>query len=136
MIRDFTIQDHEEAFALWKSSEHIGLSSADDWVKIKKLLERNPGMSKVAVENGQIIGTILCGHDGRRGYLYHLYVEPHYRRQGLGKKLVEACLEALHQQGINKCHLFIFGGNEAGKQFWHNTGWQKRDDIVVFSHDT
>jgi len=135
MIRDFEIQDYEEAFALWKSSEHIGLSSADNRVEVKCFLERNPGMSKVAVENGRVIGTILCGHDGRRGYLYHLYIDPLYRRKGLGKKLVEVCLENLKKEGIGKCHLFIFGTNGPGKQFWRAMGWQRRDDIVVFSHD-
>jgi N-acetylglutamate synthase len=135
MIRDFIIQDYEAAIELWKSSQHIGLSFADGRDEIEKYLLRNPGMSQVAVEDGRIVGTLLCGHDGRRGYLYHLYVDRLYRRKGLGKKLVDACLRGLKKQGIDKCHLFIFNENEAGKQFWRDTGWQERFDISVFSRD-
>ena len=135
MIRNFTIQDYEAALALWKASEHIGLSSADDHANIERFLKRNPGMSKVAVENGRIIGTILCGHDGRRGYLYHLCVDATHRRKGLGRKLVEACLDELKKAGIQKCHLFIFGRNESGKKFWQATGWSRRTDIEIFSKD-
>jgi ribosomal protein S18 acetylase RimI-like enzyme len=135
MIRDFTLQDYEAAAKLWKSSDNIGLSSADDSGNIERFLKRNPGMSKVAVEDGQIVGTILCGHDGRRGYLYHLCVDERYRGKGLGRRLVGTCLERLQQEGIGKCHLFIFGGNEPGSKFWQGTRWQKRGDIIVFSHN-
>jgi ribosomal protein S18 acetylase RimI-like enzyme len=90
-------------------------------------------MSKVAVEDGRVVGTVLCGKDGRRGYLYHLCVDELYRRKGLGRKLVASCLEDLEKAGIARCHLFIFGGNEAGKQFWRATGWQERLDISLYS---
>jgi ribosomal protein S18 acetylase RimI-like enzyme len=133
MIRDFTIQDHEAAVALWETSAQIGLSSADDWTEIKRFLDRNPGMSQVAVEGGRIVATILCGYDGRRGYLHHLFVEPDYRRRGFGRKLVETCLDRLEKEGIHKCHLLMFHDNDAGREFWRNTGWQERLDISVFS---
>ena len=135
MIRDFTINDYDAALALWKTSENIGLSSADDRDNIERFLRRNPGMSKIAVENGRVVGTILCGHDCRRGYLYHLCVDQAYRRKGLGSKLVDACLKELKKQGIEKCHLFIFGRNESGKKFWQATGWDRRTDIEIFSRE-
>lgn len=135
MIRDFTIGDYEEAVSLWKTSEHVGLSSADERENITRFLERNPGMSKVAVENGRIIGTVFCGHDGRRGYLYHLCIYERNRRQGLGRKLVDVCLKELKKEGIEKCHLFIFDRNAEGKKFWQGTGWQNRNDITLFSRE-
>ena len=135
MIREFTVHDYEAATELWKRSENIGLSSADDRDRIDDFLARNPGMSKVVVEDGQIIGTVLCSHDGRRGYLYHLCVDARYQKKGLGQRLVGSCLRDLEQQGIRKCHLFIFGRNNAGKDFWKSTGWQERVDIVVFSKE-
>jgi N-acetylglutamate synthase len=135
MIRDFSLKDYEAALALWKASENIGLSSADNRANIERFLKRNPGMSKVAVENGRIIGTVLCGHDGRRGYLHHLCVDERYRRQSLGTKLMNACLDELKKKSIQKCHLFIFGKNESGKKFWEATGWGHRTDIEIFSRD-
>ncbi|OGO38955.1 MAG: GNAT family N-acetyltransferase [Chloroflexi bacterium RBG_16_57_8] len=135
-IRDFTSQDLDSAIRLWQSDENIGLSSADSPENIAAFLERNPGLSKVAESNGRTVGTLLCGHDGRRGYLYHLCVDEHYRRQGVGRSLVEACLDDLKKQGIRKCHLFVFNKNSFGRSFWKGTEWSQRTDIEVFSKDT
>ena len=134
-IRDFKIQDYNAAFELWKVDPNIGLSAADDRDNISNFLKRNPGLSKVAVDGKDIVATVLCGHDGRRGYIYHLYVAPDYRRKGLGQRLMEACLDGLRKEKIRKCHLFVFGTNELGKNFWTGTGWKKRDDIAIFSKD-
>jgi ribosomal protein S18 acetylase RimI-like enzyme len=133
--RAFRIQDYDSAVSLWKSTNGIGLSSADDRDRIAQLLMRNPGLSRVVVDDGHVIATLLCGHDGRRGYLYHLVVADNYRRRGLGRRLVNACLDDLRREGILKCHLFVFGGNDAGKSFWRATGWQERLDIALFSKD-
>jgi ribosomal protein S18 acetylase RimI-like enzyme len=135
IIKNFTIEDYSTAFKLWKTDDNVGLSSADTIEGIKIFLKRNLGLSKVAIINGNMVATLLCGHDGRRGYLYHLFVDKSQRRQRLGSKLVEACLNSLRKEGITKCHLFVFERNELGKEFWTNTSWQERDDIAVFSKD-
>ncbi len=134
-IRDFTTEDYDGALALWRRDPHIGLSSADGREAVESFLQRNNGLSKVMLCEGQLIGTVLCGHDGRRGYVYHLYVDPQRRRNGMAKLLVDACLESLRREGIRKCHLFIFKDNEGGKRFWAAMSWKQRDDIGVFSRD-
>jgi ribosomal protein S18 acetylase RimI-like enzyme len=132
-VRDFTMEDYDGAVALWKRETHIGLSSADGRDALEAFLRRNSGLSKVMIRGGRLTGTVLCGHDGRRGYVYHLYVEPEHRRGGMATLLVDACLDSLRREGIQKCHLFIFKGNEEGKSFWAGRLWKKRDDIEVFS---
>ncbi len=134
-IRDFTMEYHDGALALWRRDTHIGLSSADSREAMEAFLRRNNGLSKVMICEGRLIGAVLCGHDGRRGYVHHLYVEPDHRRDGMATLLVDACLDNLRQDGIQKCHLFIFKDNEVGKRFWAGTLWKKRDDIEVFSRD-
>jgi N-acetylglutamate synthase len=134
-IRNFEIHDYEAALELWKTDANIGLSAADDKDNIRLFLERNPGLSKVAVVDGRLIGTLLGGQDGRRGYLYHLYVDPCLRRQGLGKALVTACLASLREVKIERCHLFVFGTNKTGQAFWSGTNWIQRDDIEIFSRN-
>jgi N-acetylglutamate synthase len=135
LTRDFEIQDYDAAFELWKGDPNIGLSTADDRNNIEKFLKRNPGLSKVAVDGKNIVATVLCGHDGRRGYIYHLYVASDYRRKGLGQSLMETCLDGLRKEKIRKCHLFVFDKNELGKNFWTGTGWNNRNDIAIFSKD-
>lgn len=134
-IREFTPADYEAALALWKRCEGIGLSDADSPCAIKKLLARNPGMSFVAVLDGELVGTSLCGHDGRRGFLYHVAVDPAQRKKGLGKLLAQTSLKALEAEGIQKCHIMVFHSNESGKVFWKNTGWIPRPDIDVLSYN-
>jgi N-acetylglutamate synthase len=111
-IRDFEIPDYQAALEMWRSDANIGLSSADLKDNIRRFLERNSGLSKVAVSGKRMIGTALCGQDGRRGYLYHLHVDENYRRKGLGKKLVKACMDSLQEEKIQKCHLFVFDANQ------------------------
>ena len=134
-IVEFTIKDYQKVIALWKSCEGIGLSSADSKDSIKAYLKRNAGMSFVARYNNNIIGAVLCGHDGRRGYIHHLAVYADYRNQGIGRSLVEKCISALHSIGIQKCHLFIFSSNENGIRFWEKIGWTCRKDIGVISKE-
>ena len=129
----FTIDFYEEVIRLWHQCEGIGLSGADSRENIRSFLNRNPGMSFVAFEAGRIVGTVLAGHDGRRGYLYHLAVHPDRRRQGIGQRLVDRTLQALRQAGIQKCHLFVFKENRPGLDFWKAVGWGPRSDLVVLS---
>jgi ribosomal protein S18 acetylase RimI-like enzyme len=134
-IREMTMADYESAIALWKKTEGIGLSQADSRENIERFLSRNPGLSFVALDNGTFVGAVMSGHDGRRGFLYHLAVAPDQRRGGAGRLLVEACLGELAKQGMRKCHIFVMADNESGKRFWRNTGWQERFDITAMSHD-
>src|SRR5512135_3277007 len=103
IIREMTIDDYAAAYALWQNSEGIGLSSADSRDGIAHLLQRNPGLSCVAEEDGILAGAVLCSTDGRRGYLHHLAVAPQFRRRGIGRALVDHSLECLRREGIQKC---------------------------------
>jgi N-acetylglutamate synthase len=132
-IRQMHIADYDPVLALWQATEGLGLSGADQQPAIARYLQRNPGMSFVAVNDGQIVGAALCGHDGRRGYLHHLAVAPACRHKGLGRQLVERCLAALSAAGIDKCHLFVFGENAPAVAFWKRVGWTQRVDLVVMS---
>jgi ribosomal protein S18 acetylase RimI-like enzyme len=132
-ISTFTIDAYDQVIALWQQAEGVGLNSADSRESIQTYLERNPGMSFIAEQDGTLVGAVLSGHDGRRGYIHHLAVHPDYRRQGLGRKLVDRCLAALQEVGIQKCHLFIFNENVDGICFWESVGWTRRVDIGVMS---
>jgi N-acetylglutamate synthase len=135
-VREFTMDDYESAYALWKSAEGIGLSEADSRENIAAYLARNPGSSFVAVAaDGRLVGAVLCGSDGRRGYLHHLAVAPDSRRAGTGKRLVARCLAELGRQGLRKCHIFVIAANEEGKRFWTRIGWEERTSLVVMSRD-
>jgi ribosomal protein S18 acetylase RimI-like enzyme len=132
-IREMNLSDYEQAYHLWSITEGIGLNDADSKDAIASYLERNPGHSFVCEANGEIIGTVLCGHDGRRGYMYHVAVSERYRNQGIGLKLVNAALERLRSAGITKCHLMVYAANESGIRFWERTGWERRNDILICS---
>lgn len=132
-IHEMDINDYDQIYQLWKSSENIGLSKADSRYGIAKFLERNPGMSYVARKGEELVGTVLCGHDGRRGYIHHLMVHPDHRRQGIGQSLVSRCMFALTRIGIQKCHLFVFEDNRGGIKFWENLGWTKRVELTMMS---
>ena len=134
-VREFTINDYDAAYALWKVSEGIGLSEADSRDNIASYLARNPGTSFVAEAGGRIVGAVLCGSDGRRGFLHHLAVAEGCRRAGTGRALVQRCLAALRTQGMRKCHIFVIADNEHGKKFWTRVGWEERTTLVVMSHD-
>jgi ribosomal protein S18 acetylase RimI-like enzyme len=127
------IEDYNQVYRLWKDTKGIGLSEADSRINIEKFLERNKGLSIVCTNNEKIIGTVLAGHDGRRGFIYHLAVTPEYRLKGIAQELVFKSLQKLREEGIEKCHLFVFKDNELGKRFWTKVGWMKREDIEIFS---
>ena len=136
VISPFTLDVYEDVMTLWKESEGIGLSGADSKESIQFYLERNPNLSLVAKDkNGILVGAVLCGHDGRRGYIHHLVVRSDCRHQGIGRKLVEEVLNRLRAEGIQKCHLFIINDNVSGIAFWKSLGWIQRTDIGVISKD-
>lgn len=134
-ISDFIASNYDGAIELWRRCEGIGLSEADEREPLTEFLLKNPGLNFIAQENGKIIGTCLCGSDGRRGYLYHLAVDPAQRRKGIGRDLVERTLQALARQGIQKCHIMVFGTNESGLAFWKSGAWVTRPEIVLMSHN-
>ena len=122
LIQEMTVQNYDEIRALWQESEGIELSEVDSMDDIARFLERNPGLSFVARDNGQFVGVVLCGHDGRRGYIDQLAVRKSHRRQGIGKKLVAPCLYNLMRIGIHKCHLFVLEDNQDAIAFWKKLG--------------
>jgi N-acetylglutamate synthase len=134
-IQKMTIRDYRDVFTLWKTTPGIGLhEEEDDSIDgIRRYLKRNPGMSFVARENGQVVGAVLSGHDGRRGYLHHLAVAATHQKKGIGKALVERVMARLKAAGILKCHIFVFGDNDAGQRFWKHLGWKKRTDLYVMT---
>ena len=128
-VRAFRIADYDAVTALWRRTEGVGLNECDTRRAIAAYLRRNPHLSFVAEQDGLIVGAVLCGHDGRRGYLHHLAVSKRYRKHGIGRQLVNACLAKLRQAGIQRCNIFIFASNAAGMQFWAHTGWKLRPEL-------
>ena len=135
-IEAFSMGDYEEAAALWAAMPEIGLDDADARENMDRFLARNPGMSFVARHEGKVVGAVLCGHDGRRGYLHHLAVLPQHRNRGLGRDLVDRCLRALAAAGIQRCNIFIYAENEDGKRFWRKTGWSTYEGLELMFRST
>ena len=132
-IREMKIEDYDKVFALWKTIKGFGIRSVDDSKEgIERFLKWIPGLSVVAEENGEIVGAILCGSDGRRGCLYHVCVHKDYRRQGIGKTMVVWCMEKLKELQINKVSLIAFTQNDIGNAFWKEIGWTKREDLNYY----
>lgn len=128
-----TPDDIGPTLRLWRETEGLTLREADSPEALAHYLERNPGMSFVACVGGELVGAVICGHDGRRGYLHHLAVHPDHRRRGIGNALVERCRAALRDHGIDKCHLFVRTENKSARAFWIRAGWTPRRDIVTMS---
>lgn len=135
-IRPFEPEDHAAAWALWESTDGIGLSRANSFEGVARFLRRNPSSCFVATDKGVLVGTILCGHDGRRGLIHSLAVGSAHRRRGLGRALVTRALAALRQEGIEKCHLLVFNENADGRAFWKGIGAEERTTLALFSLPT
>lgn len=133
MVRVMTMEDYDSVYRLWKQIKGFGIRSVDDSrAGIERFLRRNPTTSVVAEEDGKIVGAILCGHDGRRGCLYHVCVDPEYRMRGIGKSMVVFAMEALKKEEINKVSLIAFTKNDIGNAFWNEIGWTKRQDLNYY----
>ena len=129
-IRTMTIHDYEKVYALWMSCKNMGFNDIDDSKEgISRFLERNPNTSFVAMENDELLGIILGGHDGRRGYIYHMSVAEKYRKKGIGSALVKKCLEPFKNEKISKVALLVFKYNETGNAFWEKQGFILREDV-------
>lgn len=130
-IRLMRSSDYSAVYALWLSCSGMGLNSADDSEEgIARFLDRNPTTCFVAEEDTELVGVIMAGHDGRRGFIYHTAVSPRYRRQGIGETLVNAAMDALKECGISKAALVAFERNEAGNAFWEQMGFERRQDLI------
>lgn len=130
-IRKMKIEDYEAVYQLWLSCKGMGLNSVDDSREgIEKFLRRNPETCFVAEKDGEIVGVIMAGNDGRRGYIYHTAVSPEQRRQGIAQKLAGAALAAFEKIGITKVALVVFERNAAGNAFWEKLGFTVREDLV------
>jgi ribosomal protein S18 acetylase RimI-like enzyme len=133
--REFVLSDYEGALALWTGEEGIEICEGDSREEIAEYLKRNPGLSRVAEADGKIIGVALCGHDGRRGWIYHLAVAPPYRRRKVGKLLLDACLDGLRAAGLKRAIILVAGDNPAGHQFWLNNGWEDIDCALAMTKE-
>lgn len=131
MIRVMDISDYEQIYNLWINTPGMGLNNIDDSKEgIASYLKRNPKTCFVALDNNKVIGVIIAGHDGRRGYIYHTAVHLDYRKQGIGNDLVNHSMQALECEGITKVGLVVFERNELGNSFWEKRGFKEREDLV------
>ena len=133
MVRIMTIEDYEGVYALWKKIKGFGIRSIDDSKEgVARFLKRKQTTNVVAEKDGRIVGSILCGHDGRRGCLYHVCVDEDYRRHGIGKRMVVFAMKALKEEKINKVSLIAFTENDIGNAFWNTIGWTERLDLNYY----
>lgn len=130
-IRNMTPSDYQSVYTLWLSCAGMGLNDLDDSPEgIARYLRRNPSTCFVAEKDTRIVGVILSGHDGRRGFIHHTAVHPDCRGQGIGHQLVETALTALKAEGIHKVALVVFDRNQVGNGFWEKEGFTAREDLV------
>lgn len=133
IIRQMTIEDYDQVKALWMSISGFGIRSVDDSREgIERFMQRNPSTSVVAEKDGEIVGSILCGHDGRTACFYHVCVKASLRRQGIGKAMASAAMKQLHSEHVSKISLVAYKRNEVGNQFWNGFGWVLRDDLNTY----
>lgn len=133
--REFVIDDHRGAVALWKLLDGIEVAEGDSREEIGAYLSRNPGLSRVAEENGAMVGAVLCGHDGRRGLIYHLAVAPDYQGRGIGKLLVGECLALLRKASITRALILVAQDNPGAHSFWLRSGWEDVPGVLVMGID-
>ena len=126
IVRGLSVSDLPQVLTFWRAVPEVELNDSDTPEQLAKYLARNPELSPVALTDGKIVGAVLCGHDGRRGYPNHLVVAAPYRRQGLGRALVEHCLTHLSRVGISKCNAFVLPDNSSGRAFWQRMQFQEK----------
>ena len=129
--REFLRSDYDDVIALWEGVEGVEICEGDSREEIAQYLKRNPGLSRVAVLDGKIVGAALCGHDGRRGWIYHLAVAPTHRRQKIGNVLLESSVNALRAIGLKRAIILVAGDNPGGHDFWLRNGWEDLTAIAM-----
>jgi ribosomal protein S18 acetylase RimI-like enzyme len=133
--REFSIDDYDRAIELWSRVEGLDIAEGDDRESISRFLKQNQGLSRVATDGSTMAGVVLCGHDGRRGYIYHLAVDPRYQGRGLGKRLVDECLEGLNRAGLERANILVAKDNPRGREFWRGGGWEDLDGAAAMGID-
>jgi ribosomal protein S18 acetylase RimI-like enzyme len=133
--REFVIDDYEVALDLWKRVEGLEIAEGDDKPSIAEFLRCNPCLSRVATDGANIVGVALCGHDGRRGHIYHLAVDPAYQGRGLGRRLADECLEGLRRAGLQRAIILVANDNPRGRSFWKRWGWEEVSGAVAMGID-
>ena len=133
--REFSIGDYNAALELWQRVEGLEIAEGDDRESVVQFLARNPGLSRVAADGAAIVGIALCGHDGRRGYIYHLAVDPAYQTRGLGKRLMNECLDGLRRAGLKRALILVANDNPRGRKFWRRYGWEEVPGPVIMGID-
>jgi len=133
--REFQISDFEAAIALWTKVEGIEIAEGDEKKDVEQFLARNPSLSRVVVDDGKLIGVALCGEDGRRGYIYHLAVEPDYHQRGLARRLVSECLDGLRARGLKRALILVASDNPRAQAFWQRCGWEDVPGAKVMGVD-
>jgi len=132
-IRVMEMSDYNKIYNLWCSIKGLGIRSVDDSEEnIVRFIQRNPTTSFVAEMGDDIIGALMCGHDGRRGCFYHVCVSEEYRNHGIATQMANLALDALKAEGINKVNLMAFKDNETGNKFWQSLSWKVRDDVNLY----
>ena len=132
-FREMCIGDYSQVRALWMTIRGFGIRSLDDSREgVERFIRRNPDTSVVALDQGRVVGAVLCGHDGRRGCFYHVCVHEDYRKKGIGKAMAVFAMKALQKEQINKVSLIAFKSNEVGNRFWRSVGWTFRDDLNYY----
>jgi ribosomal protein S18 acetylase RimI-like enzyme len=133
--RAFSIDDYDAAVELWQRVEGLEIAEGDDREGVAQFLARNPGLSRLATDGSRTVGVALCGNDGRRGHIYHLAVDPAYQGRGLGKRLLDECLEGLRRAGIKRVIIMVAGDNPRGREFWKRSGWEEITGVVSMGID-
>ena len=133
--REFVIDDYDAALDLWHRVEGLDIAEGDSKEEIAQYLLRNAGLSRVATDGSTIVGVALCSHDGRRGYIYHLAVDPAYQGRGLAKRLIEECLAGLRRLGLKRVNILVATDNPRGREFWKRTGWEELDGALAMGRD-
>jgi ribosomal protein S18 acetylase RimI-like enzyme len=133
--REFVMADYDQAIALWANIEGVEICEGDSREEIGDYLKRNPGLSRVAEVDGVMVGAALCGHDGRRGWIYHVAMAQEHRGRGVGKLLVEDCVDGLRKAGLRRAIILVSGDNPAGHQFWLRNGWEDIDGAIAMTRE-
>jgi len=131
--REFVIGDYESAIALWEEVEGVEICEGDSREEVAGYLQRNAGLSRVAERDGMMAGAVLCGHDGRRGWIYHLAVPTAHRGEGIAKLLLDDCVRGLRAAGLKRAIILVAGDNPAGHQFWLSNGWEDIEGAIPMS---
>jgi ribosomal protein S18 acetylase RimI-like enzyme len=133
--REFRIEDYDAAIELWSRVEGLDVAEGDDRETISRFLKQNRGLSRVAIDRSKFIGAALCGQDGRRGYIYHLAVDPAYHGRGIGKQLMKECLAGLKRVGLQRANILVAKDNPRGRDFWQRNGWEDLDGAAAMGID-